>query len=122
MPLVSGALYLAIGLSQVMGGLLPAADCNGNGADDRQEIVAGMTQDCNGNGVPDECEFTSVRDGWISTAMAILIWPEQEGFSAREFISSSTRVTAVSLLRPFGLKPLGLPSRSRPWIWTRTDI
>lgn len=32
------------------------ADCNGNGADDAQDILSGVSTDANGNGIPDECE------------------------------------------------------------------
>lgn len=33
-----------------------AADCNGNGVLDAQDIAAGTSRDCNSNGTPDECE------------------------------------------------------------------
>lgn len=36
--------------------LLTAADCNGNGQDDAQDVSTGASQDCNLNGIPDECE------------------------------------------------------------------
>ncbi len=34
-------------------------DCNGNGLDDTEELVAGTEQDCNGNGIPDTCDIDS---------------------------------------------------------------
>jgi predicted outer membrane repeat protein len=37
-------------------GVLASADCNGNGIDDREDILAGTSLDCNSNNVPDECE------------------------------------------------------------------
>jgi hypothetical protein len=36
---------------------VPAADCNGNGLDDGEEIATGAVSDCNGNGVPDPCDL-----------------------------------------------------------------
>ena len=36
---------------------LQAADCNGNGTVDRQDIASGDSQDCNSNNIPDECEL-----------------------------------------------------------------
>ena len=35
---------------------LTAADCNGNAAEDVEEIAAATVEDCNFNGIPDECE------------------------------------------------------------------
>ncbi|MFH0982290.1 MAG: PKD domain-containing protein [Planctomycetota bacterium] len=37
--------------------IVPANDCNGNGADDADDIAGGVSQDCNGNGTPDECDI-----------------------------------------------------------------
>ena len=34
-----------------------AADCNGNGIFDDQDIAQGFSQDCNANGIPDECDI-----------------------------------------------------------------
>ena len=34
-----------------------AADCNGNGIDDADDIAAGTSEDCNRNYVPDECDI-----------------------------------------------------------------
>jgi hypothetical protein len=44
-------------------GLLPSADCNGNGVDDACDIADGTSFDINGNGVPDECECIGDIDG-----------------------------------------------------------
>jgi hypothetical protein len=38
-------------------------DCNGNGKDDQEEILAGTVSDCDGDGVPDECEACEDCDG-----------------------------------------------------------
>lgn len=35
---------------------LMAADCNGNGIEDIEDVVGGTSIDCNTNGLPDECE------------------------------------------------------------------
>ncbi len=40
-----------------------AADCNGNGALDWQELSSGQAEDCNGNLTPDECEMIPDFDG-----------------------------------------------------------
>jgi endonuclease/exonuclease/phosphatase family metal-dependent hydrolase len=42
-----------------------AADCNGNGVPDDQDIAGGTSQDCNGNGIPDECETDTDGDNVI---------------------------------------------------------
>ena len=34
----------------------PAADCNGNGRPDWEDLGSGASRDCNGNDIPDECE------------------------------------------------------------------
>ncbi|MCZ6794999.1 MAG: FG-GAP-like repeat-containing protein [Planctomycetota bacterium] len=39
-----------------LAGHLRAADCNGNGAADDEDITLGLSADCNRNGVPDECD------------------------------------------------------------------
>jgi hypothetical protein len=41
---------------------LTAADCNGNGAEDVDDIELGDSEDCNENGVPDECEAWPLED------------------------------------------------------------
>lgn len=38
-------------------------DCNRNGVDDYQDIVAGAVADCSGNGIPDECEADCNHNG-----------------------------------------------------------
>ncbi len=43
----------------------PAADCNGNGTEDADDIADGVSADCNTNGTPDECETDSDNDGAI---------------------------------------------------------
>lgn len=43
-PLVLGSVWIAV-----------AADCNGNGVLDDEDIATGTSRDCNGNVVPDEC-------------------------------------------------------------------
>ncbi|MBI4582847.1 MAG: VCBS repeat-containing protein [Planctomycetes bacterium] len=40
---------------------LHAADCNGNGREDAQDLASGVSQDCNSNGVPDECDLAPKR-------------------------------------------------------------
>jgi len=42
-----------------------AADCNGNGVEDAQDISGGTSQDCDVNGVPDECQPDTDGDGTI---------------------------------------------------------
>jgi len=44
-----------------LGGALVAADCNGNGIPDFEEIRSGALPDCNGNGVPDDCDLQGLR-------------------------------------------------------------
>ena len=36
--------------------LVPLSDCNGNGIEDKEDVVAG-SEDCNANGVPDTCDI-----------------------------------------------------------------
>jgi hypothetical protein len=33
-------------------------DCNGNAAEDSEDIARGLSADCNGNGIPDECDVS----------------------------------------------------------------
>ncbi|MEZ6084406.1 MAG: hypothetical protein R3E58_10820 [Phycisphaerae bacterium] len=50
-----GALtFLDMGAFEFQG---TTVDCNGNGADDANDISLGTSADCNGNTVPDECEL-----------------------------------------------------------------
>lgn len=42
---------------------LTAADCNGNGIPDADDLAAGTSLDCNGNLLPDECEEDCDGDG-----------------------------------------------------------
>ena len=46
---------------------LSAADCNGNGSLDSEDVDAGRSQDCNANGVPDECELLPLPFGLPGT-------------------------------------------------------
>ena len=39
-------------------------DCNDNGLDDADEILAGLASDANGNAIPDECETCQVDLGF----------------------------------------------------------
>jgi hypothetical protein len=41
----------------------PAADCNGNGVDDAEDIASGTSQDMDWDGVPDECEADCNQNG-----------------------------------------------------------
>ena len=51
-----------------------AADCNGNGVEDRGDLSTGGSDDCNENGIPDECEQTVFNlkrtDATITLGMA----------------------------------------------------
>lgn len=40
----------------------PAPDCNQNGLDDPDEVIAGTVTDCDTNGVPDSCDVASGAD------------------------------------------------------------
>src|SRR5688572_10313438 len=44
-----------------------AADCNGNGTPDIDEIRSGALPDCNGTGVPDPCDIQPVNYGLVSS-------------------------------------------------------
>ena len=44
-----------------------AADCNGNGTPDFEEIRSGALPDCNANGVPDGCDIAPVNYGLVSS-------------------------------------------------------
>ena len=44
--------------------VLAAADCNGNGIEDENEIAADVSRDCDVNGVPDECEAALLTFGF----------------------------------------------------------
>jgi hypothetical protein len=50
------ASVLVVLWSAALPAALPAADCNGNGLLDADEIAAGESPDCNTNAIPDECE------------------------------------------------------------------
>jgi len=56
-PLRPRALALLIGVLPVLVPSLRAADCNGNGISDADDVLAGRSRDCNGNGIPDECDL-----------------------------------------------------------------
>ena len=48
------ALLVALGATQAR---LRAADCNGNGIEDADDIANGTSTDCNANTVPDDCDI-----------------------------------------------------------------
>lgn len=50
-------LGLSLGLSPHAPLRLTAADCNANGVEDAQDILAGTSPDCNANEIPDECDL-----------------------------------------------------------------
>lgn len=57
---------------------LSAADCNGNGVDDAQDIASGTSRDCDGSGWPDECDLfeTQSRLKFLNEPETILAsWP-----------------------------------------------
>ena len=58
---VSGVSLLC--LIMWLTGALVAADCNGNGRVDSEEIAAGDSEDCNDNSVPDECDNVALEIG-----------------------------------------------------------
>lgn len=44
-----------------------AADCNGNGLPDNEDVATGRSEDCDGNLIPDECERDCDGDGTTDT-------------------------------------------------------
>ena len=57
-------------------------DCNGNGVDDSDDLLAGTSLDCNANAIPDECEEPVYRrgdsnvDGTVNVADAVKVLGE----------------------------------------------
>jgi hypothetical protein len=62
-----------------------AADCNGNGTDDGEEIAAGLVSDCNSNGIPDACDlqsdlrFEAPENYWIDEWVGNTILEDLDG-------------------------------------------
>ena len=50
-------ITLAAALVTTCSGLLHGVDCNENGIDDVDDLLAATSEDCNANRTPDECEF-----------------------------------------------------------------
>ena len=48
-----------------------AADCNGNGVDDGEDLTNSSSEDCNGDGIPDECQASALSFGRVGSAVAI---------------------------------------------------
>ena len=65
----------ALGLVWACGAVLAAADCNGNGLDDGEDIAAGLSADCNGNDVPDACEVVPIDLALGSETIAVSAIP-----------------------------------------------
>jgi hypothetical protein len=51
---------------------IQAADCNGNGIADSDDLIAGTSQDCNGSGIPDACEQSVLRLGRVRLALDLV--------------------------------------------------
>ena len=49
-------ILLTLSVLQLAPGRLAAADCNGNGVEDAEDLTGGTSDDCNSDGVPDECQ------------------------------------------------------------------
>ena len=81
------SLWVVVYLLQPAG-LLAAADCNGNGVEDRADIRVAFSADCNLNDIPDECEglpatfdsATRLRNGGVGHGMVVADL-DADGFS-----------------------------------------
>ena len=51
------AMSVSIWNEDLIKGLEPEGDCNGNRQYDSDDIAGGVSEDCQGNGIPDECEL-----------------------------------------------------------------
>jgi hypothetical protein len=71
-PPIGAGLTLALRQTATSMRLTVAADCNGNGLADSDEIAQGLAGDCNGNQVPDGCDLAggtgdSNANGFLDT-------------------------------------------------------
>ena len=96
-------LILIFGLLLAGVSTLSAADCNGNGQLDVDDVSRGESDDCNGNGVPDECEvaplpfslprLTSSLEMLGVVSSKVVLTPSPRFVGVRRTVIGSARVT-----------------------------
>ena len=88
-------------------GVVQAADCNGNGLEDADEITAATVEDCNLNGIPDGCEgpplaindSASVR---LESTVRGVVAEDLDGDTVTDFAVGYYGGISVRLGEPFG--------------------
>ena len=83
-----------------------AADCNGNGVEDSEDIAGTVSEDCNANGLPDECEVVPVSISLGDDVFVVAESPQDvavgdlDGDGDEDFVAGS-RGNSVSTLKLF---------------------
>ena len=101
------AAVLLVGTSCVLFG----ADCNDNGNEDEEDIVAGRSDDCNQDGTPDECELLALEFGppekshFLGTAVRTAVVADLDGDGIADIaagIQLTTTRSSVQIHRGVG--------------------
>ena len=85
-PNVGSGMTLALRQDATSIRLTVAADCNGNGLADTDEIAQGLAQDCDGNLIPDACDLAggagdSNANGFLDTCEVSVLRAARTGLS-----------------------------------------